>query len=436
MTATISELDNFDLSTREKTLEALLESQPAPQAPADLVLNLHIHSFFSFNCCGYSPSRIVWEARQHPLALAGLVDFDVLDGVEEFIRASKKANLPYVCSIESRVFVPEFSDRVINSPGEPGIAYHMGVGFTSTDIPADAQTFLDSMKSGAAKRNEGLVERVNAHTAPLILDLDQDVGPLVPAGNATERHICLAYARKAASQFTAPTELNDFWKEKLGDESGLSDLPEGPAFLNLLRAKTMKKGGVGYVTPGTDSFPGMADMNAFTLACGGIPTAAWLDGTTDGEQCMAELLDVSEASGAEALNIIPDRNFTAGEQNEKLKNLQEVIELAVSRDFPVLVGTEMNSPGNKFVDDFDSAELSPFMPVFIEGAHIAYGHMIMQSYLKCGYTSDWAKQHFPTRKVKNEFFAKLGEAFSPKTEEALKAFGTNNSPEEILQSIN
>ena len=44
--------------------------------------------------------------------------------------------------IESRVFVPEFSDQVINSPGEPGISYHMGLGFTTTDIPTEARLFL------------------------------------------------------------------------------------------------------------------------------------------------------------------------------------------------------------------------------------------------------------------------------------------------------
>jgi len=47
--------------------------------------------------------------------------------------------------IESRVFVPEFSDREINSPGEPGISYHMGTGFTTTEIPEKAQVFLDNM---------------------------------------------------------------------------------------------------------------------------------------------------------------------------------------------------------------------------------------------------------------------------------------------------
>ena len=33
------------------------------------------------------------------------------------------------------------------------------------------------------------------------------------------------------------------------------DFPEGGKLQNLIRAKTMKKGGVGYVQPGPTSFP-------------------------------------------------------------------------------------------------------------------------------------------------------------------------------------
>ena len=44
-------------------------------------------------------------------------------------------------------------------------------------------------------------------THPRILDYEQDVLPLTPAGNATERHICLAYACKARGCFCNDDEL-------------------------------------------------------------------------------------------------------------------------------------------------------------------------------------------------------------------------------------
>ena len=45
--------------------------------------------------------------------MGGIVDFDVLDGLEEFWEASRLLDLKACVGIESRVFVPEFSDRVL-----------------------------------------------------------------------------------------------------------------------------------------------------------------------------------------------------------------------------------------------------------------------------------------------------------------------------------
>ena len=73
-------------------------------------------------------------ARKAGLAFAGIVDFDVLDGADEFLAAGRLIGLKTCVSLESRVFVPEFATRVINSPGEPGVSYHMGVGFPGPSI--------------------------------------------------------------------------------------------------------------------------------------------------------------------------------------------------------------------------------------------------------------------------------------------------------------
>ena len=43
--------------------------------------------------------------------------------------------------------------------------------------------------------------------APLALDYEADAVPLTPKGNATERHLCLAYARKAAKDFPEESAL-------------------------------------------------------------------------------------------------------------------------------------------------------------------------------------------------------------------------------------
>jgi len=328
--------NNFDPAVREKALNeaATNESFPAVQP----ILNAHAHTFYSFNYKGYSPTTFALEAKRGGLEIGGIVDFDVLDGLNEYWEASRRLDLKACIGLESRVFVPEFSDRVINSPGEPGISYHMGTGFTTTDIPAEAQEFLDSMGQTSQTRNRAMADRVNAYLDPLVLDYEADVEPLTPEGNATERHLCLAYARKAAVQYPEEAALRSFWGEKLGvSPDDLKELPDGRAITDLIRAKTMKKGGVGYVQPDSGSFPKMADMNKFVLLCGALPTITWLDGTSVGEAAIEELVEVSRSTGAVAFNIIPDRNYTPNSPDQKLANLQHVIRLTEDLGLPLLL---------------------------------------------------------------------------------------------------
>ena len=424
------QLDSFDPTARRQALADLCALVAAgkitlPTPGSDV--NLHAHTFFSYNAYGYSPSKYAWLARKAGLAAAGIVDFDVLDALEEFLEAGRLVGLKTCVSLESRVFVPEFATRVINSPGEPGIAYHMGVGFTS----AVQHPFLAEMRAAAAQRTRDMLARVNTFMRPVELDYEKDVVPLTPKGNATERHLCEAYERKAGQVFPDATQRAAFFQEKLGDAP-----PPGAKLQNLIRAKTMKKGGVGYVQPGKGSFPLMADMNRFVLESGAIPTLTWLDGTSEGEKSLEELFATAISSGAAALNIIPDRNYTPGVKDQKLQNLYDVVAMAEKHHFPIIVGTEMNSPGNKFVDSFGTAELAPLLPVFLRGAHIAYAHSVLQRQSGLGYLSPWARKTFADVRTKNEFFERLGRELKPASADRLCGLTTDVTCDEILAKIN
>ena len=393
---------HFDSNVRAEALRK--EAAESDFPPPTSWVNAHAHTFYSFNYKGYSPSRFALEAKRAGLEMGGIVDFDVLDGLEEFWQASRLLDLKACVGIESRVFVPEFSDRVINSPGEPGVSYHMGTGFTTTGISTEAQTFLDGMRQTSEQRNRAMVERVNAFLSPLELNYEQDVMPLVPKGNATERHLCLAYARKASSQYPEESDLRNFWSEKLGVAAeDLKDVPDGRGVTDLIRAKTMKQGGAGYVQPGSGSFPKMAKMNEFVLQCGALPTMTWLDGCSAGEEAIEELLEVARSTGVVVFNIIPDRNYTPGTKDQKLTNLQKVVEICKDLNMPLLGGTEMNSPGQKFVDDFDSDELKPMHPYFLEGSRILHAHSTLQRLAGMGYLSPWSDDQFASVAAKNEF---------------------------------
>jgi len=425
MTASIEtleqQLDSFDAAQRKNALTQLWESARAgkiqlPEPTTDV--NLHSHTFFSYNAYGYSPSKFAWLARKRGLAVAGIVDFDVLDALEEFWAAGKLIGLKRCASLESRTFLAEFSTRVVNSPGEPGIVYNMGVGFPR----AVQHPLLTRMRQTAEARNRELVRRVNAFLKPVELDYDQDVASITPNGNATERHLCEAYSKKGDEKF---------WKDKIGDR------PADPAkFQALIRAKTMKKGGPGYVQPDKGSFPLLSEMNEFVIASGAIPTITWLDGTTEGEKAIEELFAVEMAAGAAALAIIPDRNYTPGVKDDKVKNLYDVVALAGKHGFPIIVGTEMNAPGNKFVDSFDTAELKPLVPVFLKGSYIAYAHSVLQRESGIGYLSDWAKKNFKSVAAKNEFFEKLGRQLQPSAEDNLRGLPSDVTPEAVCAKIN
>jgi len=423
------ELDDFDLGRRREALAALqrgVERGEIALPEPGVEVNLHAHTFFSYNAYGYSPSKFAWLARKAGLAAAGIVDFDVLDGVEEFREAGRLIGLKCCAGLESRVFVPEFATLEINSPGEPGVAYNIGVGFPG----AHPHPFLAAMRRAAERRTRGMIDRVNPYLDPVALDFDRDVAPLTPNGNATERHLCQAYERKAAELIPDPARRAAFWRERLGDAPTQSAKLQG-----LIRAKTMKQGGVGYVAPDSGSFPEMAKMNRFVIEAGAIPTVAWLDGLSDGERRMDEFVDVATASGAAALNVIPDRNYGSGRPDEKLKNLYDVVALAERRGFPVVAGTEMNAPGQKFVDAVDSAELKPLAPTLLRGAFIVYAHSVLQRELGLGYLSPWAKASFASAAAKNEFFEAAGRALRPGAEKKLGGLDASIAPKRLLETL-
>lgn len=430
-------LDQFDPDVRTAALQELakrVERGNVQTAKESDIHNTHCHTFYSYNAYGYSPARIAWIAKKMGFRAVGIVDFDVLDGLDEFVEACALLKLRGCVGIESRVFVPEFADLEVNSPGEPGIAYHMGVGMTRSQLTGGAAAYLAKMRQQAAQRNKELLQRVNEFLSPVQLDYEQDVIPLTPSGNATERHICLAFARKAAAHFDTPDDVAAYWREKIGVDDKIAKDTESAALQNAIRAKTMKQGGVGYVQPGSDSFPEMRDMNRFVIESGGIPTVAWLNGLSKGEQQMDRYLNMAVNYGVAGLAIIPDRNYSPGVKDEKLKNLYSVVSLAKERGIPIFVGTEMNSPGLKVVDDFDSEELKPLLPEFVRGAYIAYGHTLLEKSAGFGFCSMWALDHTPDLVNRSTFYEKIGRTVAPG--EQMPDIASSATPEEILKLIN
>ncbi len=439
-----AQLNDFRPEVRAAALDELLRREPDASAagPVAEVANMHCHTFFSFNAYGHSPTSLAWLGRSRGYALMGIVDFDVLDGVDEFLAACDRTGVRGSAGIETRVYLPEFEQYEMNSPGEPGVLYHMGIGFTTSQVGPEAAALIDELRGQSAARNRGLIERVNAHLSPVTVDYAADVLPLTPAGNATERHIVVAYLQAAAARYPNEAERARFWagKMQMAEDAVAAAMPSTAGFQNLVRSKLMKQGGVGYVQPGHDTFPPIDKLHAMILACGALPCAAWLDGTTSGEERIEELLDLLVGKGAVALNIVPDRNWDIKDpatRDLKVGKLYEVVQLARVLDLPLNIGTEMNSFGQKLVDDFDALALQPVRQDFIDGAYFIYGHTVLQRRAGLGYQSAWTADYLPTRRDRNHFYMRIGRAVPPGDAGAhlLQGVSAAMTPDQLLAHV-
>ena len=402
-------------------------------------INMHIHSHFSYNAENWSPSRIARACATRGLDAAGLIDFDVLDGLDEFLAEGERLGLRTVVGVEARVFYDEFADEEIDSPGEPGVSYMAGIGFCK--VPARETRAADGLqrwRDNAQKRNAELIERINPHVPQIALDYETQVVPLSPGNCPTERHIIAAYMARADEVFSGD-QLTQFWLKTLGKskEDVEALLASRTKMGDVVRARFAKRGGFGYVQPTAESFPKMSEFIDWVRDCGAIPMESWLDGTGTGEADAERLIDTSVAKGCRVLNLIPDRNWNIADREikkMKIANLRTIVELADARNLPLCIGTEMNKAGLPFVDDLRGPVLSEFAETFYRGAMVLVGHTICGRFAEFGYLSQAAEETYKTMEKRNDFFALVG-ALPPVTvpiAAALRGAG----PEKALNKIN
>jgi len=407
-------------------LNALLRSGRVAVVPEQPLVNLHSHTFYSFNAYGYSPSSLAWEAKKRGLSAFGIMDHETLAGVEEFLDACRLLAVRGLGGIETRVFIPGWSDREINMPGEPGVFGFLGCGFTSGTAPAGskAQKLLVRMASSARDRNLSLISKLNGHLVDIEISYEREVLALVPTGGtATERHIALLLESKARSVFPDPAAQAAFWSGAL--ELGKVEVARAlavPGELALsIRSRLMKRDGPCYCPATRESYPSLGESIAMMRELQAVPVAGWLDGMSRGEQDPRLLLDLMKENDVPAISIIPDRNWNIPDQEmrqRKTHKLHEILDESLKRKMVLVVGTDMSKHGQKFVDDFNAEPLKPFAAEFVRGAMILVGHARLLESVGVGLSSAEVDERFQGNlDRRNAFFAELGSYEAPANEQ-------------------
>jgi hypothetical protein len=108
---------------------------------------------------------------------------------------------------------------------------------------------------------------------------------------------------------------------------------------------------------------------------------------------------------------VPDRNWNIKDPDQRARKVAELdryVAAAAALDLPINIGTELNKPGQRFVDDFDAAPMRPHVPLFLQGAQIMVGQTRLLRYADLSYTDAATAEEFPDRAARNAFFAAVG----------------------------
>ncbi len=420
---TLLSLNSLNTDERRSSLLEAVDSfqQGLVVRPQDTGwVNVLARTFFSYSADDSSPSRLAWEAVIRGLSVIGCCDRDNLGALGEMFAAGDALGVRTTVSLETKAFVESYADREIGFPGEPGFVRAFGVGFSKVP-PLDCEhgRLIARLPAMARERNQRMIDCINPKLAPVQVEYQEDVLPLTPAGNASSQHLAAAYANKAEAIFSELHDRAVFWSDVLGrsptDIEPLLDDRIG--FLDELSDKLLRMSVESRTDAASEDYVGIAEFFGAASASGAIPCLSWRDGELAGEAEPEKLLDDAMKWGARAVALTPDRNWNIpdlAEKSRKIAALDRMVQAARARDLPLLVGSRMNGPRQKFVDSFDAPEISAYFRDFTDSAFWLYGHTTLERAAGLGLTSAWAKKQFKNdRAAANAFYLEVGKKAQP-----------------------
>ncbi len=404
-------------------------------------VNLLARSFFSYSNDECSPARLAWEAVIRGLSVIGCCDADNLGALREMLAAGDALGVRATVSLETKCYAPSRADRDLSYPGQNGFLRALGIGFTSVPaLDSEHGAFIAQLPERAHARNRERIEKINPLLSPVCINYEEDVLPLTPAGNPLPEHLATAYVRKAESVFPEKEDQAVFWSDVLGRtpqdvEALLADLPAfGEAVWDRFRQFVEEE-------RNPDNYPGVVDFFKAVAASGAVPCVFWRGGETAGEADPGEFFDEALRWGARAAAVTPDALWNIADAERKsvcLGNLERMMVAARERSLPVIAGSFMDRPGQKFVDSFDAPELAAYFRDFNDAAFWLYGHATLERAAGLGLLSDWAGHAFgKDRAAANGFFRDAGKAAAPgkAARHRIDGMGPDPDPRDILESL-
>ena len=375
----IAELAHHDLGNR---LAALSKLSSTATLPVRAGTNNHVHTNHSFGVFR-SPCDAVWRALEAGVEVFGINDFFTTSGHAEFAAACAAVRMPATFNLECIAMdrAAEAAGVLTNDPGNPGKTYLCGKGVTRPDEPHAAKTLM-AIRGFQEQRNRALIAALDIHFRARISAPGPTWASVVdqtPYGNTTERHVAKAVLQTIVTiaSRTSGLRSEDAFATLFATLVGIPPKPSDADQQNQIRAQLLKAGKPCYAPEDPAAFPSVEAIREVFLQLGGIPTYPVLGNPeTGGERSIPELCDRLASWGFHALELIPARNTD--------ERVQQVVDEAKRRGWPVFDGTEHNTPAMEpWLTRWGMD--ARFRPHFHDGALVLLGHQALTSAGHVGY---------------------------------------------------
>jgi len=316
--------------TAARALAEGLASGAIPPVPKTIEVNNHVHTMYSFS--PHSPSSAAWHALRAGLQAVGIMDHDTVAGCEEMLAAGAILGIATTAGFEIRANFSgtPFSDRVINGPGMPNLAYISIHGIPAGRL-ARCQEFLRPFRKARNERNAAMVDRLNGllRTQGLpAIDFPRDVyekSTVAEEGTISERHILAALSDKLMDGYGRGERLVDFLEGTL--EIGLATRvrgylrnPANPHYLyDLIGVLKAFYSDAFFIQPNEMECPNVREVLTFSEEIGAISAYCYLGDVTESptgdkkaekfeDDFLDELMPYVCGLGFRAVTYMPPRN--------------------------------------------------------------------------------------------------------------------------------